>query len=335
MKQAYAVAGVDIDAAVSVGELIKKHARSTFRPEVLTDIGLFGGFFQLSGYKDPVLVSSADGVGTKIKLAIALGKHDTIGLDLVNHCVNDILTSGAEPLFFLDYIAMGKLIPKQVENLVSGLARACRAVCCALIGGETAEMPGFYSGGDYDLIGFIVGAVEKSSIIDGKSITSGDVILGLPSSGLHTNGYSLARKIFGVERSALEVHYPELGGPLGEVLLEPHRCYHPQLKLVLPQIKGMAHITGGGIVDNLPRILPKGLGARIESRSWDIPPIFKLIQQQGDVAWAEMYRVFNMGIGMALVCSPGDANQLVATLPDALVIGEITTARGRQKVTIA
>ncbi|MFC1973950.1 phosphoribosylformylglycinamidine cyclo-ligase [Chloroflexota bacterium] len=335
VKQAYAVAGVDIDAAVSVGELIKKHARSTFRPEVLTDIGLFGGFFQLSGYRDPVLVSSADGVGTKIKLAIALGKHDTIGLDLVNHCVNDILTSGAEPLFFLDYIAMGKLIPKQVENLVSGLAHACRAVGCALIGGETAEMPGFYSGGDYDLIGFIVGAVEKNSIIDGKSITSGDVILGLPSSGLHTNGYSLIRKIFNMELSALEVYYTELGATLGEVLLEPHRCYYPRLKSVLPHIKGIAHITGGGIVDNLPRILPKGLVANIEARSWDIPPIFTLIQQQGNIEWQEMYRVFNMGIGMTLVCSPEDSPHLLLALPEARVIGKVAAVRGRRKVTIA
>ena len=219
---------MNIDAAAKAKELIKKHARSTTRPEVLSELGLFGGFFEFKGYQQPVLVSSVDGVGTKLKIACALAKHDTIGIDIVNHCVNDILTCGAEPLFFLDYIAMGKLVPEQVAAIVQGLAEACREVGCALIGGETAETPGLYAGEDYDLVGFIIGVVEKENIMMGKAIAAGDAIIGLPSSGLHTNGYSLVRKVFGADR--LEKHYPELGRTLGEELLEPHRCYYKQLK---------------------------------------------------------------------------------------------------------
>ncbi|HUV75321.1 MAG TPA: phosphoribosylformylglycinamidine cyclo-ligase, partial [Dehalococcoidales bacterium] len=243
MKQTYAAAGVNIDIAARAKELIKKQAQSTRRPEVLSGFGFFGGLFEFKGYKKPVLVSSVDGVGTKLKIAGALNKHDTIGIDLVNHCVNDILTCGAEPLFFLDYIAMGKLVPEQVEAVAQGLAKACREVGCALIGGETAEMPGIYAGQDYDLVGFIIGVVEKEGIIMGEKIAAGDTIVGLPSSGLHTNGYSLVRRIFGVDQ--LKKHYPELGRTLGEELLEPHRSYYHQLKPVLPMVKGMAHITGG------------------------------------------------------------------------------------------
>lgn len=335
-KQTYAAAGVDIDAADRAKQLIREKVRTTFRPEVLTDIGLFAGLFQLpSKYKEPVLVSSVDGVGTKLKLAVALDKHDTVGIDLVNHCINDIFTCGAEPLFFLDYIAMGKLLPKQVEGIVSGLAEACAAAGCALIGGETAEMPGVYAIGDYDLAGFIVGVVERGKVINGRTIKAGDAILALPSTGLHTNGYSLARKIFGTERRVLNKFYPELGCTLGEALMEPHRCYYTALKSSLPKIKGMAHITGGGIPGNLPRIFPKGLAAKIIKRSWKVPPIFSLIQKKGKVDEEEMYRVFNMGVGMMVVCSPSDVGKLLAAIPEAWVIGEVVKLRGEERIIIA
>ena len=301
---------------------------------MLSGIGFFGGLFEFKGYKQPVLVSSVDGVGTKLKIASALAKHNTIGIDIVNHCVNDILTCGAEPLFFLDYIAMGKLVPEQVEDIARGLAQACREVGCALIGGETAEMPGLYAGKDYDLVGFIIGVVEKERIIRGKIIRIGDTIIGLPSSGLHTNGYSLVRKLFGVTQSALHTYYPELGRTLGDELLEPHRCYYNQLKPLLPVIKGMAHITGGGLVGNVPRVLPQGMAAKFRSQAWTIPPIFQLIQQRGNVDRNEMYRVFNMGIGMVLICSPENLKQLAGQLPEAKVIGEVVEQVGKARVVI-
>ena len=279
-------------------------------------------------------MSSVDGVGTKLKIACALGKHDTIGIDIVNHCVNDILACGAEPLFFLDYIAMGKLVPEQVEAIAQGLAQACRAVGCALIGGETAEMPGLYTGEDYDLVGFIIGVVEKDRIIMGKTIVAGDAIIGLPSSGLHTNGYSLVRKLFGETQLVLNTYYPELGRTLGEELLEPHRCYYHQLKPILPVIKGMAHITGGGLIDNVPRVLPQGVAAQFHSQAWTILPIFQLIQQRGNVAQDEMYRVFNMGVGVVLICSPDNVNQLTHALPKAKVIGEVIKQVGEARVII-
>ena len=237
IKESYAKAGVNIDMAAKAKELIGKHARSTLRPEVLSGVGFFGGLFEFKGYREPVLVSSVDGVGTKLKIASALARYDTVGVDIVNHCVNDIFTCGAEPLFFLDYIGMGKLMPKKVEAIAKGLSKACRDAGCALIGGETAEMPGVYTGKDYDLVGFIIGVVEKDKILMGKTIKSGDAIIGLPSSGLHTNGYSLVRRIFGETRSALNKHYAELGRTIGEALLEPHRCYLSQLKPLLPVIK--------------------------------------------------------------------------------------------------
>ncbi len=314
--------------------MIGKHARSTLRPEVLSGVGFFGGLFEFKGFKQPVLVSSVDGVGTKLKLASALAKHDTIGIDIVNHCVNDILTCGAEPLFFLDYIAMGKLVTEQVEAIAQGLAKACREVGCALIGGETAEMPGLYTGKDYDLAGFIIGVVEKEKIIMGKTIVAGDAIIGLPSSGLHTNGYSLVRKIFGETKSALDTYYPELGRTLGETLLEPHRCYYHQLKPLLPIIKGLAHITGGGLEGNVPRVLPQGVTARFNSQTWTIPPIFQLIQRQGNVARNEMYRVFNMGIGMVVICSPDKVSQFTKQLSEAKVIGEVVNQKGKTRVVI-
>jgi len=332
IKQTYVSAGVNIALAAKAKELIRKHARSTLRPEVLTDLGFFGGLFEFKGFKQPVLVSSIDGVGTKLIISCALNKHDTIGIDLVNHCVNDILTCGAEPLFFLDYIAMGKLVPEQVGAIAQGLAGACREVGCALIGGETAEMPGLYAGEDYDLVGFIIGVVEKEKIIMGKTIVVGDTIIGLPSSGLHTNGYSLVRKIFGVNQ--LENYHPGLVRTLGEELLEPHRCYYHQLQPLLPLIKGMAHITGGGLIDNVPRVLPQGMAAQLRSRAWTIPPIFQLIQKQGGVAQNGMFRVFNMGIGMALICSPDNVDQLTEQLPEAKVIGKVVEQKGKARVII-
>jgi phosphoribosylformylglycinamidine cyclo-ligase len=298
-------------------------------------VGFFGGLFEFKGYQQPVLVSSVDGVGTKLKLALALGKHDTVGIDIVNHCVNDILTCGAEPLFFLDYIAAGKLHPEQVGEVAKGLASACREVGCALIGGETAEMPGLYSGEDYDLAGFIVGVVEKSRIIQGKKIAAGDTIMGLPSNGLHTNGYSLARKIFGETKSALNTHYPELGRTLGEALLEPHRSYYNQLKPLLPLIKGLAHITGGGLIGNVPRVLPDGLTARFDSQTWSVLPIFKLIQERGNVDREEMYQVFNMGIGMVIICSSSNVDHFTRVLPEARVIGEVIKQGGEERVVIS
>ncbi|MFC2001180.1 phosphoribosylformylglycinamidine cyclo-ligase [Chloroflexota bacterium] len=334
MKETYAAAGVNIDVAARAKEMIGKQARSTHRPEVLSGIGFFGGLFEFKGYQQPVLVSSVDGVGTKLKIAGALAKHDTIGIDLVNHCVNDILACGAEPLFFLDYIAMGKLVPEQIEAIARGLAQACREVGCALIGGETAEMPGLYADKDYDLVGFIIGVVEKEKIISGKAISVGDIIIGLPSSGLHTNGYSLVRKIFSDTAPSLNKHYRELGGTVGEVLLEPHRCYYHQLKSLLPLIKGMAHITGGGLMDNVPRVLPQGVAAQFQRRAWTVPPIFQLIQQQGNVDQQEMYHVFNMGIGMTVICSPENVSQITKALPEVKVIGEVVKQTGEARVVI-
>ena len=335
-RDAYARAGVDIEAADKAKELIKQIARSTSSPEVLTDIGLFGGMFQLKGYTEPVLVSSVDGVGTKLKIASVLNKHDTIGIDLVNHCVNDILTCGASPLFFLDYIAMGKLVPEKVESIVSGIAQACKKADCALVGGETAEMPGIYQGDDYDLVGFIVGVVEKANILNGNSIAMGDILLGLPSSGLHTNGYSLVREVFGLDRdpSSLQVFRPELKRTLGEELLEPHRCYYSELKPVLPMVKVLAHITGGGFEGNIPRIIPQGLAAQINKDSWQVPPIFRLIQEKGRIRDTEMYQVFNMGIGMVIFCSQQQAAELTTALPETQKIGKVIESTDGKKISI-
>ena len=340
MTDKYAQSGVNISNADRAKQLIKGHARSTFTKGVLTDIGLFGGLFQLDGKSNgPVLVSSTDGVGTKLKVAIALDKHDTVGIDIVNHCINDIFTTGADPLFFLDYIALGKLVPEQVETIVKGMALACREPGCARIGGETAEMPGVYAEGNYDIAGFIVGQVARENIIDGTRIREGDALIGVPSSGLHTNGYSLARKVFKLDgkggRATLEKSYPELGRTLGEALLEPHRCYYRSLKPVLPLINGMAHITGGGLVGNVPRVLPQGLIARVQRRSWQAPPLFKLIQKQGKMDDAEMFLVFNMGVGMVLMCSPDKAQSLLKSVPGSWLLGEIAKRKpGEEAVQI-
>ena len=330
----YRVAGVDIDASEEAVHLIKNHARTTFNDHVLNDVGFFSGLFQLGEYRSPVLVSSTDGVGTKVRIASLLGRYDTIGTDLVNHCVNDILVGGASPLFFLDYIATGRLVPTQIGELAKGLASACKDVGCALIGGETAEMPGIYRGDDFDLVGFIVGVVEKDEIIDGSSIAEGDTLLGLPSSGLHTNGYSLVRKVFGIEddKGGLDTYYPELGRSLGEEMLEPHRCYYDPLKDLLSYVKGMAHITGGGLPGNVPRILPDGLAATFDSSSWKVPAIFELVRQKGDIPLDEMYRVFNMGMGMILVCSPKDVDKVAAKVPEVAVVGEVIPQRDDRRV---
>jgi len=334
-KQTYALAGVNIGAANKIKKFIAREAKTTFQPEVL-NFGSFGNLFQFKGYEEPVLVSSVDGVGTKLKIASLLAKNDTVGIDIVNHCVNDILCCGASPLFFLDYIAMDKLRPEQVQGIVSGIAHACREVNCSLVGGETAEMPGIYAAGSYDLVGFIIGVVEKGRIIDGSSIVSGDVALGLPSSGLHTNGYSLVRRIFGIDDDPSHLHkfYPQLGKTLGEELLMPHRCYYHELKPVLALIKGLAHITGGGYGGNIPRILPEGLGVHIDKNSWDIPAVFKLIQQRGNIDEGEMYRVFNMGIGMVLICSSQDTSKIIEALPQVGVIGEIIKTEREERIRI-
>ena len=334
MKETYASAGVDIDLKSKAIAKIGKYARATLRPEVLSGVGFFGGLYEMKGYKNPVIVSSVDGVGTKLKLASALNKFDTVGKDIVNHCVNDIFTCGAEPIFFLDYIAVGKVIPKKLEALGKGLAAACKEVGCALIGGETAEMPGIYHGDDFDLVGFVVGVIEKDRIMMGDSIVAGDAILALPSNGLHTNGYSLARKVFGETAAALNKRYAELGRTVGEALMETHTCYFNRLKPLLENIKGLAHITGGGIVGNVPRTLPRGLAARLDSSKWKVPPIFKLLQKKGDVDIAEMYRVFNMGIGMAVICAPESVKKLVKALPEAKVVGEVVKQKGVARVII-
>ena len=273
-----------------------------------------------------------DGVGTKLKLAVTMDTFDTVGIDIVNHSVNDILTCGATPLFFLDYIAMGHLDSKIVRDIVNGLSKACQAVNCVLIGGETAEMPGLYTGADFDLVGCIIGAVDKSKVINGQTIAPGDVILGLSSSGLHTNGYSLARHVLGEDRETLSKHYAELGKTLGEALLTPHRCYLNELKSLLPLIKGLIHITGGGFSGNVPRILPPGVTARFNTGAWEVPPIFHLIQARGDIARDEMYRVFNMGIGMVVIATPENARLIQEQLAETLVIGEIITKQGSDQV---
>ena len=314
----YQDAGVNIDAASRAKAQIKRLARQTFSPRVLKDVGAFGGFFSLAGLpRDAVLVASVDGVGTKLKVAFALNRHSTVGADLVNHCVNDIAVHGARPLFFLDYIATGKLQPRVVTEIVGGLARACRATGCALIGGETAEMPGFYPPDEYDLAGTIVGWVRRRKIVDGTRIRPGDVILGLASLGLHTNGYSLARKVL-LEQAgmALTERVPELARTLGDELLAPHRCYWPVVEPLLARgwLKGLVHITGGGLTDNPPRILPSGCRAEIRLGSWPVLPIFELIRRVGHVREDDLLRTFNMGVGMMLVVAERDIGRVTAVL---------------------
>jgi len=330
----YGDAGVDIDAGDEFVNRITPLVRSTFRPEVLTDLGGFGGLFRLQAHHltDPVLVSGTDGVGTKLKIAFLMNRHDTVGIDLVAMCVNDIVVSGAEPLFFLDYFATGKLAVSTAESVVRGIAEGCRQAGCALIGGETAEMPSFYADGEYDLAGFAVGVVDRPKIIDGRGIGPGDKVVGLASSGLHSNGYSLARKVLLDQNGwKVDTRISELAQTLGEVLLTPTRIYAKQILTLANEypLKGIAHITGGGITENLPRVLPSHCAARIQRAAWPVLPVFRLIQERGSVETEEMYRVFNMGIGLTLVISPAYVEQVLKRTrelgDESYVIGEIVT----------
>jgi phosphoribosylformylglycinamidine cyclo-ligase len=340
----YKSSGVDIDAGNEVVRRVKGLAQSTFTSGVLSDIGSFGGLFEptLTGLDRPVLVASADGVGTKLRVGFMTGRHDTVGRDLVNHCVNDILVQGASPLFFLDYLATGRLSLDVSAAVIEGVAVGCRENHCALLGGETAEMPGFYGAGEYDLAGFIVGLVDRSRLIDGQKIELGDLLVGLPSAGLHTNGYSLARRIvFDIAGLSVnsELDGVEPGATLGDILLRPHRSYLPNLAPLLGSscggtVRGLAHITGGGLTENLPRVLPVGRSVRIERSSWVVPPIFRYLQRIGDVSEHDMFRTFNMGIGMVLVCAPADVDGIQARIAEtgesnATIIGRVTDGDGK------
>ncbi len=326
---AYTASGVSIDSGNRAVELMKSAVQSTYGPQVLAGIGAFGGLYdagELQRMSAPVLVASTDGVGTKVKLAAQAGRYEGIGQDIVNHCINDILVQGARPLFFLDYFATSQLIPEVTAQVVAGVAAACREAGCALIGGETAEMPGVYAAGEFDLAGTIIGVMERSQMLPRGDIQAGDVLIGLRSSGPHTNGYALIRKIFG--GVPLQHVYPELGLPLEDVLLAPHRSYLGLLSAEIQRpgsiIKALAHLTGGGFIENIPRVLPDGLAAEICLGSWPIPPVFVLIGKLGQITTEEMFRVFNMGVGMVAVASPGEAGQLQAALPEeTFIIGRL------------
>ncbi|KOR87733.1 phosphoribosylformylglycinamidine cyclo-ligase [Paenibacillus solani] len=333
MSDTYKQAGVDIAAGNEAVERMKKHVKTTFRPEVMTDLGGFGALFKLNKdqYEEPVLVSGTDGVGTKLKLAFAMDQHDTIGIDAVAMCVNDIVVQGAEPLFFLDYLACDKVIPSKIESIIKGIADGCNQAGCSLIGGETAEMPGMYSEGEYDIAGFTVGIVDKSKMINGSNIAAGDTVIGLASSGVHSNGFSLVRKLLLEDTGySLQQVLPELGGRLGDVLLAPTKIYVKPLLGLLKEIevKGMAHITGGGFIENIPRMLPDGVNIDIEYGAWPILPIFKLMQAQGNISNKDMFTTFNMGIGMVLVVKEQDADAALQYLrtagEEAYVIGRVT-----------
>jgi phosphoribosylformylglycinamidine cyclo-ligase len=337
VSNAYKAAGVDIEAGYEAVSLMKKHVQKTMRPGVLSGLGGFGGMFDLSelGLKQPVLVSGTDGVGTKLLLAIQMKKHDTIGIDCVAMCVNDIVVQGAEPLYFLDYIACGKAEPTKIESIVKGVAEGCEQAGCALIGGETAEMPGMYDEKDYDLAGFSVGACEKEKLITGKDIHPGDVVIGLASSGIHSNGYSLVRKVLLEDANlALDEFVSELDCTLGEELLKPTKIYVKPILAALKKhtIKGMAHITGGGFIENLPRMLPENTGIQIINNSWVIPPIFQLLKEKGNLQFEEMYNIFNMGIGMALVVNQNEAEEVIRFFEEsgekAYRIGQVTEQAG-------
>jgi phosphoribosylformylglycinamidine cyclo-ligase len=336
MSLTYRDAGVDIDEGDRLVELIKPHARPTLRPEVLAGIGGFGGLFALDvkKYREPVLVSGTDGVGTKLKVAFAANRHDTIGIDLVAMCVNDVAVVGAEPLFFLDYFGTGKLSAEQGADVVKGIAEGCRQAGCALIGGETAELPGFYAPGEYDLAGFAVGCVERSRIVDGKTVAPGDVVVGVASTGLHSNGYSLARKAL-MDRHPLDRRFEALGGrTLGDALLEPTRIYAKDVLALLEAVpvKAFSHITGGGLPGNVPRSLPDGTRAVLEEQRWPRPAIFDLVESEGEVPRDEMYRTFNMGLGLVAVVAPGDEGAALAALRarglDAWTVGQIEAGAG-------
>ncbi|MQG73786.1 MAG: phosphoribosylformylglycinamidine cyclo-ligase [SAR202 cluster bacterium] len=332
----YDDAGVNRSSANRAKQRIFDLARGTFTPGAIGDIGFFGSAFQVQGFDDPILISHTDGVGTKTRVAGLMGNFDSIGVDIVHHCVNDILTCRARPLFFLDYIGLGSMVPETVEGIVEGITKACKAVGCALIGGETAELADIYHAGDLDLVGFIVGAVEKTDLPQIDNVSSGDVLLGLPSSGLHTNGFTLVRKVFNIDNdpSVLRAHVPELNGSLGECLLIPHRCYYNDLSPVLREIKAMAHITGGGFFDNIARCLPVDVSASIDASTWEVPPLFRLIQERGKVTTEEMFSVFNMGVGMVLIAAPEDVAAIQESVAEAWVIGEVVARDGGDAVSI-
>ncbi|CAN5470184.1 phosphoribosylformylglycinamidine cyclo-ligase [soil metagenome] len=325
----YGDAGVSIDNANKTVAKIKDFARNTFNARTLTEIGSFGGMFdaKFSEMSSPILVASADGVGTKLKIAFLAGVHNTIGQDLVNHCANDILVQGARPLFFLDYFATGKLSPNVAASVVEGISIACKENNCVLLGGETAEMPGFYADGEYDLAGFIVGIVDREKVIDGKNITKGDVVLALGSNGLHTNGYSLARKLF-FEVGGYKINSEINGEMLAETLLKPHRSYYKPLSVLIDQkkIKGLAHITGGGLLENIPRILPENVSVEIKRGTWHEPPVFGVMQRLGNVEDQEMFRAFNMGVGMAIICAESERENIISHIEE---LGEKCSSIGR------
>ena len=335
-SESYKAAGVDITAGYEAVRLMKDHIARTNTPGVLSGIGGFGGLFApaLAGMKEPVLVSGTDGVGTKLKLAFLMDKHDTVGIDCVAMCVNDIICAGAAPLFFLDYVAVGKNVPERVAAIVSGVAEGCVQAGCALIGGETAEMPGFYPEDEYDLAGFAVGLVDKERIIDNSAVKPGDAIIGLASSGVHSNGFSLVRKVFDVEHSDLAIHRDELGESLGEALLRPTKIYvKPMLALMeAVTVKAVSHITGGGFYENIPRSLPQGCAARISLDRLAVPPLFRLIQKAGDIPERDMFNTYNMGVGMSVVVDAADANRAVEVLrgagEDAWIMGEVVAGEG-------
>lgn len=334
MRDLYKQSGVNVEAGYESVQNIKKHIDRTKRPEVMGGLGAFAGAFDISKlpFKEPVLLSGTDGVGTKLKLAFQMNQHNTVGVDLVGMCVNDIIAQGAEPLFFLDYIACGKNIPQQIEEIVSGIAEGCAQAGCSLIGGETAEMPGMYDEGEYDLAGFVVGAAEKSELISGETIKPGDRVIGIASSGIHSNGYSLVRKIIEDKNLELGTQYPGLQKSLGETLLTPTKIYVKAIQSVKQSIKGVAHVTGGGFYENIPRTLPESYGVQIKNNSWDIPAIFPFLQEQGGITQEEMFGVFNMGIGMAIVVAPEDVSTVLEGLNEsgevAWHIGEVTSNPG-------
>ena len=333
----YQSAGVNLDESARVKRRIGGIVSRTHGPEVLAGVGAFGAMYAFSGYRDPVLVASTDPVGTKLKIAVMTGRFEGIGEDLVNACVNDVIVCGAKPIMFLDYINMSVLRPDVVETLVEGMARACEAVGCALIGGETAEMPGVFADGNFDVSGFVLGAVERDAMIDTSRIAPGDALIGVPSNGLHTNGYSLVRHIYGLDAdpSPLSEYRESLGETLGDALLRPHPPYYRRLEPVFGIVKGIAHITGGGLIENVPRMLPEGAAARFDASSWSVPPIFWQIQEDGGIDLDEMHRVFNMGLGMVLAVAPERVGETLRLIPDAAQVGEIADADGGGRVIIS
>ena len=339
MNEAYKQSGVDVEAGYRSVELIKGHVRNTFRPEVLSDLGGFGGMFSLAKIKEmdePVSVSGTDGVGTKLKIAFLMDKHDTVGIDCVAMCVNDIVCSGAEPLFFLDYIACGRNVPERIEQIVKGVTDGCVMANASLIGGETAEMPGFYPSSEYDMAGFAVGVVDKKKMVDGSRIVEGDVLVGLASNGVHSNGFSLVRRVLRPSETNINEYVESLGTTLGEELIKPTRIYvKPVLELLKSfDIKGMSHVTGGGFIENIPRMMPKGLKPRIQCGTWPVHPIFDVLQSAGEVETMDMYNTFNMGIGLVMAVDKKDAEKLVAAAESAgekaYIIGEVVAGEGAE-----